>query len=184
MPHREDLVLLAAYNASMNRKLYAAAAKLPHAELCAERSAFFGSLFGTLNHIIVGDMIWLNRFMAHPTPFKALEPLRGIPKPASLTQPIGTDLPSLLDHRTRLDEIITAFAAELRTADLQQALSYQNSRGVFRKDFGALLIHFFNHQTHHRGQASTLLSQAGIDIGVTDLLELITDSIDPPHAHE
>lgn len=184
MPHREDVILLAAYNASMNRKLYAAAAKLTHAELCAERGAFFGSLFGTLNHIIVGDMIWLNRFMAHPTQFKALEPLRAIPKPASLTEQMGTDLPSLLEQRTRLDDIISAFAAELGPADLQQALSYRNSRGPARKDFGALLLHFFNHQTHHRGQASTLLSQAGIDIGVTDLLELITDSIDPPHAHE
>jgi uncharacterized damage-inducible protein DinB len=44
---------------------------------------------------------------------------------------------------------------------------------------GLVLRHVFNHQTHHRGQASTLLSQAGVDIGVTDLLELITDPVDP-----
>jgi uncharacterized damage-inducible protein DinB len=175
VPSREDIALLAAYNASMNRKLYAAAAKLPHAELCADRSAFFGSLFGTLKHIVAADMIWLNRFMGHPTRFQALQPLCDIPKPASLTQQFGADLPSLLAQRMRLDEIITALAAELSAADLEQALSYQNSRGVFRKNFGSLLLHFFNHQTHHRGQASTLLSQAGIDIGVTDLLELISD---------
>jgi len=53
---------------------------------------------------------------------------------------------------------------------------YPNLRGqLFHRHFGSLLLHFFNHQTHHRGQASTLLSQAGIDIGVTDLLELISD---------
>jgi uncharacterized damage-inducible protein DinB len=175
MPSREDIVLLAAYNASMNRKLYAAAAKLPRAELFADRKAFFGSLFGTLNHIVAADMIWLNRFMAHPSRFDALEPLRAMPKPGSLTQQFGADLPGLLDHRTRLDAIITAMGAELSEADLNQALSYQNSRGVFRKNFGSLLLHFFNHQTHHRGQASTLLSQAGIDIGVTDLLEAICE---------
>lgn len=184
MPNREDLTLLAAYNASMNRKLYAAAAKLPHSELCAGRGAFFGSLFGTLNHIIVGDMVWLNRFMGHPTQFKALDPLRGIPEPASLTEPVGADLACLLGHRTRLDEIITALAAEISEADMEAALTYQNSRGTFSKNFGSLVLHLFNHQTHHRGQASTLLSQAGVDIGVTDLLELITDAIDPPRAHE
>jgi uncharacterized damage-inducible protein DinB len=175
VPSREDIALLAAYNASMNRKLYAAAAQLPHAELCADRGAFFGSLFGTLNHIVAGDMIWLNRFMGHPSRFHALQPLRDMPKPASLTQQFGADLPSLLDYRTRLDDLITALAAELSAADLEQALSYQNSRGVFCKNFGSLLVHFFNHQTHHRGQASTLLSQAGIDIGVTDLLELVPE---------
>jgi uncharacterized damage-inducible protein DinB len=175
VPSREDIVLLAAYNASMNRKLYAAAAKLPHAELCADRGAFFGSLFGTLNHIVVADMIWLNRFMGHPSRFDALQPLCAMPKPASLTQQFGADLPSLLDQRMRLDEIITALAAELCASDLEQALSYQNSRGAACKNFGSLLLHFFNHQTHHRGQASTLLSQAGIDIGVTDLLELISE---------
>jgi uncharacterized damage-inducible protein DinB len=175
VPRREDIVLLAAYNASMNRKLYAAAANLPHAQLCADRGAFFGSLFGTLNHIVAGDMIWLNRFMGHPTQFRALQPLRDVPKPASLTQQLGADLPALLDVRTGLDEIIVALAAELSAADLEQALTYQNSRGVFRRHFGSLLLHFFNHQTHHRGQASTLLSQAGIDVGVTDLLELIPE---------
>jgi uncharacterized damage-inducible protein DinB len=148
---------------------------LPHAELCANRGAFFDSLFGTLNHIIAADMIWLNRFMGHPSRFHALQPLRDIPKPASLTEQFGADLPSLLAQRMRLDEIITALAAELSTADLEQALSYQNSRGAFCKNFGSLLLHFFNHQTHHRGQASTLLSQAGIDIGVTDLLESISE---------
>jgi uncharacterized damage-inducible protein DinB len=175
VPSREEIVLLAAYNASMNRKLYAAAAKLPHAELCADRAAFFGSLFGTFNHIVAADTIWLNRFMGHPSRFHALQPLQDMPKPASLTQQFGADLPALLAYRARLDDIITALAAELSAADLGQAVSYQNSRGVFRKNFGSLLLHFFNHQTHHRGQASTLLSQAGIDIGVTDLLELVPE---------
>jgi uncharacterized damage-inducible protein DinB len=175
VPSREDIVLLAAYNAAMNRKLYAAAAKLTHAELCADRGAFFGSVFGTLNHIVAGDMIWLNRFMGHPSRFRALEPLRDMPTPTSLTHQFGADLPTLLDQRTRLDEIIIALASELSAAQLEQAVSYRNSRGAACKNFGSLLLHFFNHQTHHRGQASTLLSQAGIDIGVTDLLELIPE---------
>lgn len=175
MPTREDIVLLTAYNASMNRKLYDAAARLPEPEIAADRKAFFGSLLGTLNHIISGDTIWLRRFMAHPAAFRSLEAMHGMPVASGLTHQFGADLPSLLAIRTRLDEIITALAAEISTADLAQSLDYRNSRGPHRKHFGSLLLHFFNHQTHHRGQASTLLSQAGIDIGVTDLLELISD---------
>ncbi|HAK91301.1 MAG TPA: damage-inducible protein DinB, partial [Massilia timonae] len=52
---------------------------------------------------------------------------------------------------------------------------YKSARGAFRKKFGSLLLHFFNHQTHHRGQVSTLLTQSGVDIGVTDLIVSIPD---------
>lgn len=85
------------------------------------------------------------------------------------------DLDVLLTHRTRLDRIIEALAAELSDSDLGQPVLYTNARGANRKEFGALLLHFFNHQTHHRGQASTLLSQSGADIGVTDLVAWIPD---------
>lgn len=176
MPSCVDIVLLARYNATMNRRLYHAAAQLSPEELRADRKAFFGSLLATMNHLIVGDTIWLSRFALHPSRFRALETLRGAPVPSSLTQSFGDGLPQLHGHRTRLDMIITALAEELRPPDLDQVLTYQNSRGLcFHKHFGSLLLHLFNHQTHHRGQASTLLTQAGVDIGVTDLLELIPD---------
>lgn len=177
MPTTDDFILLAAYNTGMNRKLYAAAARLPHAEQAADRGAFFGSLLGTMNHLLAGDTIWLTRFALHPAAFPALEPLRGQPAPASLTHSFGHDLATLQMHRTRLDGIITALAAQLQPADLETPLVYRNTKGTeYRKRFGSLLLHLFNHQTHHRGQASTLLTQAGIDIGVTDLLEIVPDA--------
>ena len=175
MPTREDIVLFASYNASMNRKLYAAAATLPKDVLIADRGAFFGSVLGTLNHIVAGDTIWLRRFMAHPSDFLSLKAMVDIAAPASLAHIYSDDLDTLLEHRVRLDAIIEALAAELSNEDLAQPISYRNSRGDCRKNFGSLLLHFFNHQTHHRGQASTLLSQSDVDIGVTDLLELIPE---------
>lgn len=175
MPTREDIILLASYNASMNRKLYAAAATLPKDVLSADRGAFFGSILGTLNHIVAGDTIWLRRFMAHPSDFPSLRAMAGIAAPASLAHLYSDDLDSLLEHRVRLDAIIGVLAAEVSNSDLAQPLSYRNARGECRKNFGSLLLHFFNHQTHHRGQASTLLSQSGADIGVTDLLEWIPE---------
>lgn len=175
MPNQKDIVLLASYNTSMNARLYAAAATLPHDVLTADGGAFFGSILGTLNHIVAGDTIWLRRFMGHPANFASLIVMSDIPPPASLSHMYSTDLAALLEHRRRLDRIIEDFAAEVSDADLDQPLPYTNSRGAFGKHFGSLLLHFFNHQTHHRGQAGTLLSQAMADIGVTDLLEWIPE---------
>ena len=173
MPTREDIVLLASYNASMNHQLYSAAAALPTAALIADRGAFFGSIIGTLNHIVAGDTIWLRRFSAHPSGLSSLRAVLDIPAPASLAHRYSDELDALMEHRIRLDAMITALAAEITDSDLAQSVAYQNARGDNRKNFGALLLHFFNHQTHHRGQASTLLSQSGVDIGVTDLLAWI-----------
>lgn len=175
MATREDIVLLAAYNAGMNGRLYAAAAVMPPDVLRADQGAFFGSIIGTLNHIVAGDTIWLRRFMGHPADFASLKPMADIPAPAGLAHRYSDDLEPLREHRVRLDRIIADLAAELSDSDLAQLLSYKNAHGDNRKNFGSLLLHFFNHQTHHRGQASTLLSQAGVDIGVTDLLEWIPD---------
>ena len=69
------------------------------------------------------------------------------------------------------------FINELQEIDLSQSLTYTNTKGVsFSKPFSQLLLHLFNHQTHHRGQVTTLLNQMTIDIGETDLLMLIDDS--------
>ncbi|MDB5960828.1 MAG: damage-inducible protein DinB [Massilia sp.] len=176
MPCREDIVLLASYNAAMNEKLYAAAASLPQEALVADRGAFFGSILGTLNHIVAGDTIWLRRFMAHPANLASLQAMHAIAAPPALAHIYSDELDVLLAQRRRLDAIITALAAEGSESDLAQAVPYRNSRGEFQKNFGMLLLHFFNHQTHHRGQASTLLSQSKVDIGVTDLLGWIPEA--------
>ncbi|MES2017032.1 MAG: DinB family protein [Pseudomonadota bacterium] len=174
MSERAHFALLAQYNAWMNEKLYAAAAKLPREELVAARGAFFGSIAGTLNHIVAGDTIWLRRFAMHPARFSALQPLLEMPAPAGLDASHSDDLSALWAHRQMLDGVISDWVAALSDADLAHVLHYANTKGVVSdKRFGSLLLHFFNHQTHHRGQASTLLSQAGVDIGVTDLLMLI-----------
>jgi uncharacterized damage-inducible protein DinB len=172
----EQIVLMAAYNAQMNRQLYDAAARLPPAELAADRKAFFGSILGTLNHLLAGDTIWLKRFAAHPSRPAALAPLGDVAPPSGLTHSFGDNLPALLAQRRQRDELITQWAAAISAADLLAPLEYRSSRGdLYRKDFGAVIVHFFNHQTHHRGQISTLLTQAGVDLGVTDLIAMVPD---------
>jgi uncharacterized damage-inducible protein DinB len=175
MPTREDILILSSYNADMNISLYSAAATLSKEALMAERGAFFGSIPGTMNHIVAGDTIWLRRFMRHPSDLSSLKAMAEIDEPSSLSCIYSDDLQTLKEHRVRLDAIISSLAKEILDSDLQVPLRYKNSRGEFQKSFGSLLLHLFNHQTHHRGQASTLLSQSGVDIGVTDLHKWIPD---------
>jgi uncharacterized damage-inducible protein DinB len=174
MDGRNHVVLMAAYNEWMNAKLYEAAGRLSAQELVVDRKAFFGSILGTLNHIVVGDTAWLKRFATHPAGYPALDPVRALPAPASLDQILFADFAALHAHRTMLDAVIKRWAAEVRDEHLSHVLKYRNFRGIeSQKRFFSLVMHFFNHQTHHRGQATTLLFQAGPDVGVTDLLALI-----------
>lgn len=167
---------MAAYNQWMNERLYAAAATLPDAALAADRKAFFGSILGTLNHLVNGDIIWLKRFAAHPAACAALAPVAPLPQPGALNEPRAATLAELAVLRRLLDDAILGFADQVRDHDLDTVLSWTNSRGqTWHRQFGGVLQHFFNHQTHHRGQVTTLLSQEGVDVGATDLLLLLPE---------
>lgn len=170
----EHITLMANYNQWMNQKVYDAAHHLTDAQLLEDRRAFFGSILGTLNHLALGDTVWLKRFAQHPAGYLALAPLEAVAMPADLRQLAFADLRALAAYRIWLDRLIIDWVNTLQAPELDQRLQYHNMRGVAaNKDFSSLLLHFFNHQTHHRGQVTTLLSQAGVDVGDTDLLALI-----------
>lgn len=173
--HRH-FALLADYNLWMNRKLYAAASGLSAAALAQPRGAFFGSILGTLNHLVVADTLWLKRFAGHPAHATGLQSLHSIETPAALDAMPFTDWSPLERHRQWLDALIVSWVQSTPEPAWSQPLAYANTRGqVFNKPMDLLMLHFFNHQTHHRGQTTTLLSQAGIDVGETDLRALIAD---------
>ena len=168
--------LFSHYNHDMNRKLHAACDRLTRAEIEADRGAFFGSILGTLNHLLVGDLIWLHRFARHPARHYALNFVRDTGPPYRLDQTLYRDFADLREHRSLVDDHIVAWCAQLRETDLALPLDYVDMSGEKHVKQTALLIcHFFNHQTHHRGQLSTLLSQYSVDVGVTDVLELIPE---------
>src|SRR5690606_40938261 len=98
------------------------------------------------------------------------------PKPNSLNEILIPNFSSMYEHRKRLDATIQDWTVSLSPADLDGILRYRSIKGIAAaKPLRAVLQHFFNHQTHHRGQATTLLSQLGKDVGPTDLLLLIQD---------
>jgi len=109
MSTTQYFALLARYNADMNQKLYDAAAKLPPGELEADRKAFFGSLLGTINHLLAGDTIWLKRFGTHPARYPALQDTASLPQPTGLTHSFGGTLPALRAYREQLDAMICAW---------------------------------------------------------------------------
>ncbi|MEZ5740927.1 MAG: DinB family protein [Burkholderiaceae bacterium] len=169
----------ARYNRWINDRIMSAAARLSADELAADQRAFFGSIIETLNHVVVGDSIWLARFAKASGP--GSEPLRSaaswLPRPGALNEVLEPALSGLDPLRARIDELIIEWTGALAGTELDQVLAYTNTAGrPFRRPYGLLILHFFNHQTHHRGQVSTLLFQNGIDIGVTDMLATIDEA--------
>lgn len=167
---------LARYNGWMNGKLYGAAAALPDDELRRDRGAFFGSILATLQHIMVADVVWFKRMSNDRPGIAALRAFDDLPMPASPVHAYRPTLPELAALRAALDDAIVAFCTDLTPAELAAPVGYASGVATHRKLLADLLLHAFNHQTHHRGQVTTLFSQMGIDVGDTDLLLLLPDA--------
>jgi len=160
---------LSAYNAEMNRRVYSAAARLSDEDRKLDRGAFFGSIHGTLNHLLWADAAWMSRFAGSPMPGE--KPEQG--------NPIFGDFGEMQARRARIDADIGAWAADLTDAWLAGDLTWYS--GMLKREMTgpktALIIHMFNHQTHHRGQAHALLTAAGEDPGGTDIAFILPPSV-------
>ena len=154
---------MARYNRWMNERIYACCADLSDEERKEDRGAFFRSIHGTLNHILLGDLIWMGRFKG--------EPFTGFSR---LDDELHRDFSELKEARSRMDAEILEFVDALDPSRIAGELRFTTVVNPAPRvsPFWFALIHFFNHQTHHRGQVTTLLSQCGIDPGVTDLMWL------------
>ena len=169
--------LFSEYNRLMNERLYDSASQLSDDDLSRDRGAFFKSVIGTLNHILVGDIIWLKRFSTHPSSENALSYVSNVDKPKSLDTVLYSDLHLLRYERVRIDNVIIQWIHSLSERDIEDSIAYENMAGIrFSKPFSSLISHLFLHQVHHRGQVTTLLSQSGLDFGDTDLIEIISES--------
>ena len=151
--------LMAQYNEWMNSRLFALCASLPDAELHKDSGAFFRSIYATLNYIAYGDLAFLSRFTGNPSV---------VPEP-------GADLfgtfSLLRAERAALDQRLLVWSESLSPAWLAESLTYISKFDGKTRTLPkwVLVTHMFNHQTHHRGQVTTLLSQMGLDIGATDI---------------
>lgn len=156
---------LARYNAWANRRLYAACAALPEAEVLKPRPSFFGSIHATLNHILVGDRMWIGRITGHP------------PQIPSLDTILYADFVGLRVAREAEDAHIINVIEGLDEARLDADLAYTTFRGeTHRTPLRLVLGHMFNHETHHRGQVHGLLSQTAVPPPELDLIYYVREA--------
>jgi uncharacterized damage-inducible protein DinB len=151
---------LANYSREMNLRLYACSATLTDEQRKRDVGAFFKSIHGTLNHLLLGDRVWMGRFIGKPFAVQ------------SLGQELYGDFAELRSERERTDAAIATWVNELTTDMLAGDLSYTSisTPTPKRMPLWFVVTHFFNHGTHHRGQVTALLKQLGVDPGVTDLI--------------
>ena len=157
----------AAYNAEMNRRLYAAATRIGEAERRRDRGAFWHTIHGTLNHLLYGDRSWMSRFAGWERP----------PLTLKQSDTLIDDFAALAVARIEADAGIIAWASGVTDAWLGETLHWHSmaSNRDLAMPRSLLVAHFFNHQTHHRGQAHALVTAAGDDTGDTDLFLLVPE---------
>ena len=156
---RDYCVLMARYAQWMNTRLFAVAAAMSDNERRRDRGAFFGSIHETCNHLLWGDRIWMSRFTRAPYVVR------------NYGLGLLEDFAMLARERTATDASILEWASSLQARWLDGALTYTSAMDGRERTLPRSLavVHLFNHGTHHRGQLTTLMVQAGLDPGVTDL---------------
>lgn len=146
---QEHCRMLALYNCWANERVYGCAAQLTPEALAEDRGAFFGSLLGTLNHLLVTDRLWMSR-------------LEGVsPRGTRLNEILHEDFGDLSAARRSQDQKIIAYVHDLSEKRLAAPLDYATTSGAPQSQpLHQVLAHLFNHQTHHRGQAHHLIGLA------------------------
>jgi uncharacterized damage-inducible protein DinB len=168
----EWLGALARYNRWMNDKLYGLAATLSDEARKRDCGAFFKSIHGTFNHVLVADRIWLGRFQNVALSDELMGP-GGI---RSLDQELYSDFDELRRQRAHTDDELSSWINGLSPKQLAAPLVYTR-RGKHQQlpHLWWAVAQVFNHQTHHRGQITTVFSQQGHDPGVTDLFAMLRE---------
>lgn len=148
---KEHFALMASYNTWANRRLFRMASQLTDEQYRRDVSAYFKSLHGTLNHLLVTDRIWLFRLTGEGSPPKNLDAI------------LFEELAELTEARRVEDERISRFVSEVTDAQLEAPLAYRKGNGSREQQkLREILAHLFNHQTHHRGQAHGILTTLGV----------------------
>lgn len=155
----DHLTIMAQYNKWANAQVSEAISQISEDEYMKERDSFFGSIHGTLNHLLLVDRLWMGRMIKKPYPADRLDLI------------VAKDRDVYLSEREAEDDILIDFVASLSPADLEGEVSYSSLLGFSATDKRRMILaHMFNHATHHRGQAHDQLSQVPMDPPPLDLM--------------
>jgi len=154
---------MASYNKWQNTSIYNAADELGDEERRLERGSFFGSIHKTLCHLLWADMIWLSRFADFEKPEAAS--IAGSSQMVEIWR-------ELQDRRLLLDLHIVAWADNLSSEFYEGEFSWFSGalNSNVTRPMSEVFVHFFNHQTHHRGQVHAMITAAGGKPDDTDLI--------------
>ena len=171
--------LMARYNQWVDERLYELAAGLSDEERKRDLGAFFHSVHRTLNHLLLTDRHWMSRFAAcTPYRFRSLERSALEPVLGEHGRELFAEFDRLREEHRETAAALAQWTRELTPEMLDAPMRYANSKGVVREHpLWFAVAHLFNHQTHHRSQATTMMQQLGVDYGVTDLLAIY--QVDP-----
>ncbi len=163
MDMKSQLAVMAKYNRIANEALFGILSGLPEGEVMKPRGSFFGSIHGVLSHIYSGDVNWLRRFRDFFGSLDAFLSPRLDPPGAAWTGYSFATFAELATARRDVDAILEAFVSQAEGGRYGETMRYVDSHGTPRAfTAGSLVLHLFNHETHHRGQVSQMLDEMGI----------------------
>ncbi|WP_419904981.1 DinB family protein [Kiloniella sp.] len=170
------LTMMARYNQRMNSQLLSVCAGLSQEQLHRDTGSFFCSILDYWNHIMFSDLVLMARMRSQGINPSKLQSLDDFPAATSPKDRYYDSLESFSAHRHKLDVILSNWCETLSTKDISSILSYQSTQGDHvRQKAIDIIHHIFQHQTHHRGQITCLLSLNGVDYGCTDLPVIVAE---------
>jgi uncharacterized damage-inducible protein DinB len=165
----------ATYNLNVNKSLNSIILGLPDDQIMKKFEVYHVSIYDTLFHILISDLFWMKRIAKAYEKFPGLEesvvPATDLSK---LKEDLGGSREKLINLRGKLDQDIDRFVNDLQDADYLKPFRYKNHKGEeIEKEIWKVLMHMFNHQTHHRGQVSELLDMLKVENDYSSLLSYI-----------
>jgi len=171
--------MMAEYNKRINEQLLTCCLRLSAEDLIKDTFSFFPNVISYWNHILFGDLILLRRLAANNISSLTLSDFNCLPTPKSPNDIYHDNLDEIMVLRRKVDALISQYSHGLSDSECEQSISYQTTEGErITKKVADITQHIFNHQTHHRGQLTCVLSQLGVDYGCMDLPVIVANGSD------
>ncbi|REL37309.1 damage-inducible protein DinB [Thalassotalea euphylliae] len=171
---------MALYNQRINQQLLAVCQALPKALLDKPTGSFFATITDYWNHLLFGDLILLGRLVGNNLASLSSASLANFPTPVSPQDTYFKHIEELSSVRAKLDKLLIEFCQQLSEQECGMVIHYTTTEGDnVTKVASDVVQHLFNHQTHHRGQLTCVLSQFGADYGCMDLPVIVPEGSRP-----
>jgi len=168
--------MMSLYNQRMNSQLMGHCLTLSSDVLEQDTHSFFPNIVSYWNHILFGDLILMARLASNNIANLSSADFSEFPSPISPKDIYHGTLLDITSLRAQVDKLIIRYCDNLTEEDCDRFITYTTTEGVtITKAVADVTQHIFNHQAHHRGQLTCLLSQAGVDYGCMDLPVIVAE---------